>query len=243
MRAITARAFVALVIAQMACSGGSSEDAAGSAESAIEHGDVVSGDSPTVALVRAGVVYCSGTLVAPKLVATAAHCLEHPPTEVSIGSSAARILVARTHAHSSFDARTLANDIGVIELAAPAPVRPAEPSRAGALSVGTSVRVSGFGATRSPWAAPAKREGTSRVDAVETGFYVIRPDPAQPCGGDSGGSAFVDEADGPKLVGVISAGDLMCGQYGKLTRIDRQLEFLELYLRPPAPPVGGCAAR
>src|SRR5258708_32410350 len=53
----------------------------------ITNGTVDEGDSAVVALLASGQAYCTGTVVAERLVLTAAHCLQPPmsPSEVYIG--------------------------------------------------------------------------------------------------------------------------------------------------------------
>jgi secreted trypsin-like serine protease len=83
----------------------------------ITNGTVDEGDSAVVALLASGQAYCTGTVVAERLVLTAAHCLQPPmsPSEVYIGkrppADGQRRAVARTIVHPRFSFIGLQNDL------------------------------------------------------------------------------------------------------------------------------------
>jgi hypothetical protein len=170
-----------------------------------------------VALVDAdGSLSCTGTLVAPRVVVTAAHCLtEDAPSEVRIGpdpTNPRRVVpVLERRAHPDFDAVTLANDVAVLWLAARMEdVAPAAlPADAALPAEGEPVRVAGFGRSDAPAGQHAQRAGFARVATSDDGLLRLLPGPSQPCAGDSGGPVFRGET-GEELLAVTSHGDRDC---------------------------------
>lgn len=209
---------------------------------AIVAGNVTAADPAIVALTEAdGRVVCSGTLISPHVVLTAAHCGIDAKTFRSFravfGASArAGLVVALSDArvHPDFDAKTFANDLALLTLRARSEIPPvALADKGGAASLPTAkLRIVGFGIS----AAMAgdlgtKREGTARVDAIAATTFHLAPEPSQPCVGDSGGPALLAAASGELLVGVTSNGDDACVKGATETRVDPYVDtFIAPYL-------------
>jgi len=186
---------------------------------AITNGQNDDGDPEVAALLdAAGNTICTGTLVAPGAVLTAAHCLdEMPPANVYFGPTPpalGRIVeVASVEQHPSYDPVTHAHDIGIIRLASSPPITPALLSATplDASFVGQPIRIVGFGRSSTlDENAARKRTGQSRVDSATASGFTFRPSPSQTCFGDSGGPAFALVNGVEQLVGVTSTGDLGC---------------------------------
>jgi Trypsin len=220
---------------------------AGEARAAITQGAPDDGDRAVAALLAPdGVAYCTGTLVAPNVVLTAAHCVYVTgPGAVSFDATAAPAGAAvpiTWRAHPAFVPATLENDVGVVLLAAPAPVAPAL-LPAGNLDAldGATVRVVGFGRAAPGDTSPARRQsGTAVVTARAQATFSIAPAPSQPCIGDSGGPAFATVSGREVIAGVDSYGDAACATFAVVARADAYRDdFVQPFI--DAHRAGGCA--
>lgn len=194
------------------------------------------GDPFVVALTDGVTIYCTGTLVAPRVVLTAAHCLrQHRPASIFFGASlelgGEHVAVSHVREEASYDGIAFDGDVGVAILAAPAPVAPvalpAAPLREDQL-LGRRVRIVGFGSTRDPAdALGRKRMGTTRIRAVGERDLAFEPDPSQPCAGDSGGPALLEIDGVERAVGIASSGNPECNKFANETRVDAYLGFVQ----------------
>jgi Trypsin len=198
---------------------------------------------------------CTGALIAPDVVLTAAHCLEIFGTdgayEVFLGTTLLPepepggrfVRVARAVRHPGYDRTSHAYDAALLRLARPvgeSPLPLPEPGRA-PLEPGLPARVVGFGDTKDA-SAPAgqRRQGSLRVTQVEAGAFRAGPAPAMSCVGDSGGPVLVRGVEGREvLVGVTASGDVACREEAFNVRVDALLEdFIHPFLATRLEPQG-----
>jgi len=189
----------------------------------------------TVALLWFDDAGCTGTLIAPDVVLTAAHCLEEgDPEEVLFGSSVTgdgeRVPVARSVSHDSYaSSQGDVGDVGLVFLTRDAATRPAvlDVHDAGRLENQTITYV-GFGDTQGTGGDGRKKEATATVVDVGDDILDVQPDSGSACYGDSGGGLYFREEGVDRVVGVVSFGYTDdCMDLGGNTRTDKYLPWIE----------------
>lgn len=234
---------IALITLLGACAPSST----GMLEQPIIGGTIDKGD-PSVVLVywenTPGSTYfhvCTGTVVSPHVVLTAAHCINPAPAAYSI-LIASSLDEAETNdwydvsgliADPAFNASSLflGHDIGVVITVDALPVTPIPVNRTPLQisQIGSALRLVGYGRTT---AGSSAGTGTKRqVTATLTGhnsLFILAGDPTHnTCSGDSGGPALMTIAGTERVVGVTSYGDNLCAAEGKYTRVDSYLDFID----------------
>lgn len=216
---------------------------------------------PAVGVLTGKKVRCTGTLVSPVKVVTAAHCLKQveSPEELSfsIGPNVSKpqttLRVKAMSAHPHFKSRGSFNDIATLELAEPAPasVKPLNMVAAGDSSWQAKQRIFVIGYGYSDGLAQ-KGSGVKRavwMPITELSPLKILSDPKDgksTCQGDSGGPAFVQASGAPEgfaLVGVTIAGsDSRCKGSSIFLRVDAYRAFIDEGRPEPGPTEDPCAA-
>ena len=197
---------------------------------------------------------CSGTLIDVDLVLTAGHCIEIDPIDVRIGS----VDLAKPdgeHRRVKW-ARAYPNwiekyDVGIIMLENPVAVSPRAIVKSCTtrerFAAGLPLQVVGFGLTTKagigdntklhqatlPLVDPMCSTDPSCLAAVAPGGeFTAGGHGADSCFGDSGGPVYIETAQGPALVGVVSRGllswgDEPCGGGGVYVRADKVASWIE----------------
>ena len=221
-------------------------DGVGSSQHSIVNGSRASDGAVVVLLNRFGGGLCTGTLIAPRVVLTAKHCVQSPganqpsPTgafvvgvgdSINLLSSTFTVSDIATTPGVYYDNGSLAGalvgiDIAVVTLTRAPPIEPYAVFRGEATElVGESIRAVGFGETPSGGAG-LKYSTESMVRCIGCfGDSGVIYTGAMICQGDSGGPLLNANNE---VVGVSSFGTGACGSgVNGFNRVDRFFDLID----------------
>lgn len=164
---------------------------------------------------------CTGWVVGRRHAVTAAHCVSNRVGAIRfVEDDGTTHFSDRVDVHPDYVDNTIEHDIAVVRFRTDLPgarmrMVDAPPT------VGTRVRLVGYGESDEGNNDDTKRIGYVRVDGLFTDALTVFGR-TNACGGDSGGPLFTENPAGPAVVGIVSAaigGD--CGDHDANTAIVR----------------------
>ena len=231
--------------------------------SSIVGGETDTGDPSVVAVYaeqpgQAGGFLCTGSVIAPTVVLTAAHCVSESETgpgatftvltSPNINRNGGGALAVReVHANPLWSAKRLAggHDQGIVVLAEPTALAALPINRTPLPSSlrGQAVRIVGYGLNDADAQSGAgvKRQAMTNLAAIQANLIAVGDSRRGTCNGDSGGPAFMSLNGTETIVGTTSYGNADCSDGGYDARVDTDLAFIDGYVQGACAPT--CAGR
>lgn len=257
MRADRTIASTLLFVASLASCTAPSRESVGTVSSGITSGTPAEDDASVwiIGKLKGQTGYCTGVVVSPHVVLTAAHCASADAAfTIFLGSdyndATAKTLaennvrVVEQHRHPEYDPLSNLHDLAVLVTAAPISRTPAAINRdpLSAKDRGAAIRVVGFGQTSATDKSIGRRHtAMTTIDAIDATGLAMKGTPSF-CFFDSGGPTYMTRGDREVVVGIHSIMESKaCDGVAWDGRVDTHAAFVDEIIAkvdPPAPDAG-----